>query len=127
MYCRYCGKELPEDAVFCPACGKKTERDGEPFSEYTEGGGRAADARPARTAPYARPDDTPNAGWAVLGFFFPLVGLILYLVWEREMPNRARMCGKGALIAVIVYAVLAALGVLLFVVIAVIAAAGAGM
>ena len=23
MYCRYCGKELPNDAIFCPNCGKK--------------------------------------------------------------------------------------------------------
>ena len=23
MYCRYCGKELPEEAKFCPSCGAK--------------------------------------------------------------------------------------------------------
>ena len=23
MYCRYCGKEIPENAIFCPNCGKK--------------------------------------------------------------------------------------------------------
>ena len=56
---------------------------------------------------YGRPQyypepDIPIAGWGVLGFFFPLIGLILYLVWQQTMPNRARMCGKGALIGVIV-------------------------
>ena len=53
-----------------------------------------------------RPRDDGNAGWAVLGFFIPIAGLILYLVWKDEYPKRARMCGKGALIFVIVYAAL---------------------
>lgn len=25
MICRYCGKTIPDDAVFCPSCGKKIE------------------------------------------------------------------------------------------------------
>ena len=43
-----------------------------------------------------------NAGWAVLGFFIPLVGLILYLVWKDDKPGDSRMAGKGALISVVV-------------------------
>ena len=23
MYCKYCGKEIPDDGIFCPQCGKK--------------------------------------------------------------------------------------------------------
>lgn len=113
MYCRYCGKELPDDdAAFCPYCGQKAKQEaGEPFADYANKGdgsaygGHSSSAGPNPTPPpYARPrpDDAPNAGWAVLGFFFPIVGLILYLVWQAEYPNRAKMCGKGALISVIV-------------------------
>ena len=67
-----------------------------------------------RTAPQARattfvsggqavlvPGDAPSMGFAVLGFFIPLVGLILYLVWKDQFPLKARSCGKGALIGVI--------------------------
>lgn len=46
--------------------------------------------------------DTGSMGWGVLGFFLPLVGLILFLVWQSERPNDAKMAGKGALIGVIV-------------------------
>lgn len=46
--------------------------------------------------------DAPNAGFAALGFFFPLAGLILYLVWKDDMPFRAKSAGKGALIGFIV-------------------------
>jgi hypothetical protein len=50
----------------------------------------------------ANPLDAPSGGFAVLCFFIPLVGLILYLVWKDEYPLKAKSCGKGALIGVIV-------------------------
>ena len=59
---------------------------------------------PAQQA--AADSDTGSAGWAVLGFFFPLVGLILYLVWKDSKPLSAKQAGKGALIGVIVSVVL---------------------
>lgn len=81
MYCRHCGQEILEQAVVCPHCGCETG---------------------VNRMNKARPDDAKSAGWAVLCFFFPLVGLILYLVWREEYPLRSKSCGKGALINVIV-------------------------
>lgn len=78
MYCKKCGSEIRDDAVICPHCGCETGVK----SAVTEG--------------------VPSAGWGVLGFFFPIVGLILYLVWKNESPKKALMAGKGALIGVIV-------------------------
>lgn len=46
--------------------------------------------------------DNGSFGWAVLGFFLPIVGLILYLVWKTEKPLSARRAGMGALVSVIV-------------------------
>ena len=54
---------------------------------------------PAVPAPVVQ--DAPSFGFAVLGFFFPVVGLILYLVWFDRLPYRARSAGKGALVGVI--------------------------
>ena len=66
-----------------------------------------------------------SGGWIALGFFFPLVGLILYLVWQTELPNRARACGKGALIGVIVYVALVVLMfIFVFIIFAIVASAG---
>ena len=42
--------------------------------------------------------DAPSMGWAVLGFFIPLVRLILYLVNKDATPLKAKSAGKGALI-----------------------------
>ena len=50
--------------------------------------------------------DAPSGGMTALGFFFPIVGLILYLVWKDQTPLKAKSAGKGALIGVIVWTVL---------------------
>ena len=71
---------------------------------YT-GNGYAPNAQSSYAqSPYAGTDpyDAPSGGYAVLGFFIPVVGLILYLVWKDQTPLRAGSAGKGALIGVIV-------------------------
>ena len=55
-------------------------------------------------------NDNGGFGYSVLGFFLPLVGLILYLCWKNEKPNTAKSVGKGALINVIVGVVLYIIG-----------------
>jgi hypothetical protein len=39
--------------------------------------------------------------WGVLGFFFPFIGLILFIIWNKTEPEKAKMVGKGALIGFI--------------------------
>lgn len=99
MFCRNCGKELNDQAVICPNCGVAVN---ETKLNQMNGG--------------VKNDDAPSAGFAVLCFFFPIVGLILYLVWKDEYPQRAKSCGKGALISVIVGAVSAVLYVILVII-----------
>ena len=51
-------------------------------------------------APPAK-QETHTFWWGVLGYFFPLVGLILFLVWREEKPKTAESAGIGALFSVI--------------------------
>ena len=53
-----------------------------------------------------QPEDKGSFGWAVLGFFIPLVGLILFLAWKKDKPNSAKKAGIGALVSVIVSVVM---------------------
>lgn len=82
------------------------------YSEYMEQSGDAQQSQAGPATPPSmvqaapNPQDTGSFGWAVLGFFVPLAGLILYLVWKNEKPLTARRAGKGALISVIVSVVL---------------------
>lgn len=52
------------------------------------------------TQPQQNKSEGSTAGWGVLGFFFPLVGFILWLVWKDDRPARSRSAGIGCLVAV---------------------------
>ncbi len=84
MYCKNCGKEIDDRAVICPYCGVAVNEE-----KLKQMNGAA------------KSDDAPSVGFAVLCFFLPILGLILYLVWKDEYPLKAKSCGKGALIGVI--------------------------
>lgn len=79
MYCKNCGTEIPEDAAVCTSCGAQT--------------------KPLEPT-YVRPtvEDVPSTGLNILSFFFPVVGLILYLVYMDTTPIRAKKIGKFAII-----------------------------
>ncbi|NCU32722.1 MAG: zinc ribbon domain-containing protein [Candidatus Moranbacteria bacterium] len=76
-YCNHCGQQLADNAVYCPRCGKSLTAGGE------------------------NPNDTGSVGWGFLGFFIPVVGIILYFLWKREQPKNAKRAGVGALVSII--------------------------
>lgn len=95
-YCEDCGEPLEPHYNVCPNCGMRLDADpGMPPPNHTQS-----------SAPYYEEGDT--FGWAVLGFFFPLVGFILFLVWQNDKPRAASSAGKGALVGFIVQAVFGA-------------------
>ena len=96
-FCTGCGKELSACEEFCSVCGKQRTTP-------------AQDAQPTFQQPVypqmGYVQVAPSGGMTALGFFFPIVGLILYLVWKDQTPLKAKSAGKGALIGVIVWTVL---------------------
>ena len=98
MFCPNCGMRFPNGKKFCDQCGselkEKTATENTSFSQ-------------------ANPQDAKSTGFGVLGFFFPAIGLILYLVWKDSMPLRAKSTGKGALAGAITWV---ALTILIYVV-----------
>lgn len=85
-FCSNCGRELADDAVICPNCGS--------------------------AVPQAAPqkEDKRSVGLNIVGFLFPLIGLILYLCLKKDTPVRAKSIGKWALIGVIIAVVLGVIG-----------------
>ena len=133
MYCKHCGKEITDETKFCPFCGGAQEdvnasqkaqanasQDTWQNNQY-----QAQNQQYNGQQQYApQTQDARSGGFAFLCFLFPIVGLILYLVWKDTLPLRAKSCGKGAIIGVIVEVVFNILYIVIIV--ALVGAAGAG-
>ena len=96
MYCKYCGRIIDDDSKYCVNCGNNMKNDNS---------GTVS-------------DDAPSKGFAILGFFVPIIGLILYLIYERKQPKRAKSAGKGALIGFITKIVVYIVIVILYIIFA---------
>lgn len=137
-FCRYCGADLREGASkheqggtdAADGQGAQEKKSDDLFGFKAQNGGQQGNggynaqnggqqgnggynAPPPQYTRYTDPDDRRSVGFGVLGFFIPLVGFILWLVWRDSMPQRARSCAIGALVGVIVYVIFAIISVAL--------------
>lgn len=87
MYCKNCGCSLPDDATKCENCGA--------VLSY---GFEAGKTNPVK-------EEKGSVLLGILGFMFPIIGLILYLAMMHSEPKKAKSAGKGALTAFIIYLV----------------------
>ena len=55
---------------------------------------------------YEHNSDHNHFGWALLGFFFPLVGLILFFVLKNIRPKTSKTVGISALIGAILFGII---------------------
>ncbi len=127
-YCTRCGREYDGAPGYCPECAATYQQPPYQQPPYQQPPYQQPPYQqppyqqppyqqpPYQQPPYQQPPyqtyqppvevDAPNTGFAILSFFFPMIGLILYIIWKDKTPLKAKSCGKGALISVIVNAVL---------------------
>ena len=86
-FCSKCGSRIEDAVDFCPVCGNKKDA--------------------------VNPNDEGGFGWGLLGFCFPFVAFILWLVWKDEKPNKANSVCTGAWISIVVSVVLNLLSLVL--------------
>lgn len=79
-YCKECGTQMSSTKKFCPNCGAENE-DVVTFNQYY-------------------PIDNGGFAWGILGFFLPVLGLILYFVWKKSRPNTSIALLAGSLISI---------------------------
>lgn len=107
--CQYCGKSMADDLLVCPHCGQPVS--GALKNSFNNASsvkvpdeaqeGEATVIPNVSSQVKTNSTDSGSFGWAVLGFFIPLVGLILFLVWRRDRPLSANSSGIGALVSVV--------------------------
>ncbi len=95
-FCSKCGKEINNDAVVCVHCGCSTSN-------------------------LNASQDNPSFLWSLLGFLWPLIGIILFAVWNKEKPLTAKCCLKGAIVSFVLSLVAVVAYVIFFVVLVLIA------
>ena len=92
-FCSHCGAEINPVAVVCVKCGCSV-----------------TNTNQTTVNSFINPNDAPSSGYAVLSFFFPLIGLILFLLWTNTSPQKAKSCRKGALICIVVNVIAVIIG-----------------
>ena len=105
--CNHCNQLLEDDAKFCPVCGNKIEESNLENEENNQTITTNSDysyynQNNMNATPINQKADSSSVGFGILSFFFPIVGLILFLVWKAETPKKAKSCGIGALIGALI-------------------------
>lgn len=104
MKCKNCNGTLRATSLFCPNCGAKVEKE-EVKEEKINTEEKIKDEKkeeaPKTTTNNAPSNEESTIGWGILGFFIPLVGIILFFVWLNDKPKASKSAGLGALIRIV--------------------------
>lgn len=81
MYCKNCGKQLEDDVNVCDDCGTKQKDDG-------------IQKEVTKTVIMKEIVDNPSHVVGAISCCFPIVGIVLYLLWKDEKPKSASLVCK---------------------------------
>ena len=82
MFCTKCGKEIENDYAVCPYCGANQKDVENNTNNQVE---------------YNKKTQTQVVCGGIASFIFPIVGLILFLIWRTNRPNDAKVVGIAGL------------------------------
>lgn len=85
MFCKWCGKEVGDNAKFCPNCGKGIN------STNVNQEANSSDVQTEKA----------NIWLAILSFFIPLAGLIIFIIKKDKEPKTAKASGICAIVGLL--------------------------
>ena len=95
MFCQYCGASIPNDSLFCTACGAKTGLIILQSPQYQPPPLYANQKQVIVT-------DSSSPGAFVLGLLIPIIiSIILYISWHKETPKKAQSLLIGMVIRIL--------------------------
>lgn len=110
MFCGNCGKFVEEGSKFCTNCGQRvTAIDSNLINEEPNVSNNTNPINMGNTnnnhnkisyedEVVCKTQDKVNVWLLILGFLFPLIGLILFIALRKETPKKANAIGIAALI-----------------------------
>ena len=134
-FCRNCGAQIDDNAIFCQNCGSRTNGDNPRgaygFNPYDRGGYFGYNDRESWPiailsfcvwqigvliwlfSRHTRPGRARSALKGTLGgacFSFPVMGLVLWLLWRRDYSHEdlAKIAGVSAIVGACVASVISA-------------------
>ena len=114
MFCSKCGKELPDEAKFCPACGATTDGTQQTAEKTVENTVEAFTDTADTTAQFAPEDIAQNKGMAILSYLSILVLIPLFAAKDSRFARFHANQGLVLLVSEVVWsAVTGVLGRLL--------------
>ena len=103
MFCRYCGNELPEDANFCPNCGKINEMEGAAMPRTETVDPMEGATKMTFTDPFEKEKDKLSGSiltTAILSlafsftFLFSWVGLVFAIISRVKVSSYVEQFGE---------------------------------
>ena len=85
MYCKNCGGEVDENDYTCQHCGVRIRDAKTSLYENTN-----------TTQDGKTKNDSSSIGLWIFSFLFPLLGIVLWIVFSDDRPKRAASCSSGA-------------------------------
>lgn len=93
-FCKNCGAQIDENAIFCSHCGSRINGDGPKINFDNFGGGFNTFGGYGYQPFY---DTQPSKFIAVISFMFWQAGLLIWFFCRHTRPGKARSAAKGAL------------------------------